>query len=1499
MRLAGILRAAAVSLCLLVGAASRAAGQQRLDLLGDPLPQGAIARMGSGRLRHTGGVYSVSFHPDGKRLASSGKDGFVRFWDAATGQLLRRQQFDGSFLRQVAFSPDGRRYLVIDGNGAMILCDTDTGRRRQMLGGPSHRCTNARFAPDGKSLAVAADGVVELWQIEDSGLVKRWSRTSASENLSAQFGFAPDGSWIAAADANVVRRLRADTGEVVQEMVSHGGPIRGIDVSPDGRRIALAVEDETIRVWSAETGSELWRQENAHGLIELSYVVFSPDGKTLLSGGYDGALRFWDAAGGEQLRHFDDGRNHNACWAPDGNLFATWNAGEFSIRIRDAQTGEDRPDLPGHGYPPKQLLFLDGGRLLASGASNDGSLRVWDVETGRQVRAWNENAAAAIAPVSGTRFIVATGYDNRFARFDVDSGAKRELASADPRQVNRYWWPAVSADGKRMVTVVRTTRRVERDGGDTYEHESELVTWRMPECKRLDSITPGGDVSQVEILPDGSHFFALAREGPSTRLKVWSFDDLRKVRTVFEADAKHPIEDIAVSPTAPQAALALGNQGVVLLELPQGKLLHKWTAKGFLARQVSFSGDGCRLAGDGMGCRVWDVETGRTLHAAPGDCGALSHDGRLLANCYKGTISLWDVDAGKLLVEWRGPMAVQKLLFTPDGKRLLSSGNDGTFLTWSLDPADWPRGPQPEKPVAMDELWRRLGEREAEAAYQAARQMIERPAEALALLASQLPGEVDLPASPVFDDPALLRLYRAEYVLKQIEGEAAKALRGRFRRAPPPRLGPYVARDHFDPLGDPLPKGAVLRMGTERYYVGTSDFHVAFSPDGGRAAVFSQDRGDRRVEGLIQVFETRTGKLQKTLRVPRLDFVEMAYAPGGDRIVCVARDRIVVVDIEAGSVVREWAIGRARPDYVASAHVAPDGDTVVVGDSAGAVEVWDIATGRKLAETSLQRSVGQVRHLDKGKRVAVPAFDKTRQREAGIWDYAAGKWEFRKALTKDEIGLAFSPDGKTYAVACKNGGIQLKTTSDSTTAKTIQAGNPSSELFCATLSFSPDGRWIVASFDRMYFFIFDCRTGAAVFQNIGFSRGMSTAISRDGKYLAWSGQKVHLQIQDLEEARDLTAEALDKSLAGGLLVSADGRTTIRGRDSQRWLCDPLSLQPAAPLPVIGRLLAVSRDGRFCVTGTDYPRAYTVWEVATQTALRRIRHSGIPVSHAVFTADGRRVALIVAHGRNAQFTYDLLTGDSDTRENDAMRTITARSLGITSPLGVYATVTKEGAVEISESATSKLVRQFDAGVGAQIEFLPDGRRLVVRAANGVTTVWDLAFLAATRGEDESVRRRLERLWPDLSSADGRRGMGAVFAYVAAGDEAVDCLRAQLYARPPDAAEVRRLVRRLDDNEFKVREQATRRLIALGAGVEAVLNEALRNDPSVELRARIERIQSTFARDTASLQRSRARLILEQIATPAAEELKRELAEILSPAQREGAALAPSPAGRNGK
>jgi WD40 repeat protein len=221
MRIATALAVSAILLTAPLHQSSPAA--ERLDQFGDPLPPGAVARMGTTRLRRGG---EPCFHPDGKILVTNGP----HFWDVETGKLLRTDDAAGE-VRNISFSGDGGRYVGV-GRSAAVVADMQTGKRLYVFDDDPKNCS-PKLSPDGRFVVVPV-GDIRLWRLDDHAAVKVWRR--AGDYSCADFS--ADRQTIVAGESRVLRRLRADTGEIVATFVGHEGKIRDLDISPDDTLVA-------------------------------------------------------------------------------------------------------------------------------------------------------------------------------------------------------------------------------------------------------------------------------------------------------------------------------------------------------------------------------------------------------------------------------------------------------------------------------------------------------------------------------------------------------------------------------------------------------------------------------------------------------------------------------------------------------------------------------------------------------------------------------------------------------------------------------------------------------------------------------------------------------------------------------------------------------------------------------------------------------------------------------------------------------------------------------------------------------------------------------------------------------------------------------------------------------------------------------------------------------------------------------------------------------------
>jgi WD40 repeat protein len=380
------------------------------------------------------------FSPDGTLIALATKDNEVEIWDAADPRPLRTLTGHESRITAVHF--DGERIVTASTDGTARIWDArearEIGRLVEARAEPIH-C--ADLSPDGKLLLTGhQDGTVTLWDTAERRAVETyWGH----EGWVKSACFAGDGRALTSARGTVKewRLPREDRARLAR----FPRLARDVEYSPDGRRLACAVFDRTVRLFDLSgPPSELVLQ--GHDEV-VQAVAFRPDGGRLASVSADGGIRVWDAETGELVRAASggDAANLSVSFSPDGRRLVT--AGRGGARILDAGTGEALRDLPATSWAWAALFTRDGRRVAVM--TSDAWLRVWDVETGApvaQARANGSEISCATFTADGRTLVTGGG-----SRVDLwDAGTFRLRATHELPAIY-IQGVAPSPDGTRIA----------------------------------------------------------------------------------------------------------------------------------------------------------------------------------------------------------------------------------------------------------------------------------------------------------------------------------------------------------------------------------------------------------------------------------------------------------------------------------------------------------------------------------------------------------------------------------------------------------------------------------------------------------------------------------------------------------------------------------------------------------------------------------------------------------------------------------------------------------------------------------------------------------------------------------------------------------------------------------------------------------------------------------------------------------------------------------------
>ncbi len=668
--------------------------QVRKDRYGDPLPPGALARLGTLRMRHSNHTAEAVFTPDGKTVIVSDWGGEIIFWDVATGRELRRLwAADGPVNGlALALSSDGKT-LVAGGFGRFSLWDVATGKKLSQIEVPVGNIWQLLLTPDGKTLALHDEKSILLWDIAGN---KMLHELKEHKGPVARLALSPDGktlAWGTWKDGHVHLWDIASAKE--KSLISAGdNGVVYVAFSPDGKTLATAGNPlRGVRLWDVATGKKL-REVPGWPLL----FAFFSDGKTIAGLESDRKVHIYDAVNGKHLRQYESPSANTGlssgqaqmmarlAISPDGKTAASLG-GKLTFDLSDPVRGKLLHSSAGHRDGIAAVAFAIDGKSLFSVSDDPDYVLVWDAATGELRDKIGEgyngiSKTLALAP-DGKQ--LATGMRKLILWEALTGKEVRRCAGPEDIIVSAAW----SADGKTLVSC---------------SQNGTIRVWDPATGKQRRAIEPKPRAPQlpirIAVSPDGAIVAAYRTYGQGP-IFLWETDTGKELRPI--AAPQGIISALAFRPDKSILASAGSEGGICLWEPTTGQLLRRWDTPPGQIRSLAFSRDG------------------RTLASGHSD----------------SSLRLWETASGKQRASFTGHRGgIGAVTLSRDGRRIASGSWDTTILIW--DATGGAHRDVALSPEQLQMVWRDLGDADAGRAYRALWQLALSPKQALPFLAKCL-----------------------------------------------------------------------------------------------------------------------------------------------------------------------------------------------------------------------------------------------------------------------------------------------------------------------------------------------------------------------------------------------------------------------------------------------------------------------------------------------------------------------------------------------------------------------------------------------------------------------------------------------------------------------------------------------------------------------------------------------------------------------------------------
>ena len=513
-------------------------------------------------------------------------------------------------------------------------------------------------SPETQSLVLTA---LQAAVYGDGEGVRESARLTKHNSTVYGASFSSDGKTIATASGDTTIKLWSLNGKELRTLNGDKAGVYSVSFSPDGQTLASGGGGNTVKLWTKQ-GKLLQTLKGHTGYVNS--VSFSADGQTLASASKDKTIKLWSKQG-KLLQTFKGHTReiNSVTFSPDGQTIASASK-DKTIKLWSKQ-GKVLLTLKGHRKGVNSVTFSPDGQTIASGGEN--TIKFWSKQGKLLKTIWAHKQAIMSVSFSPDGQRIASASDDNTIKVWTKEGTLLQILKGHEAPV---WNVAWSPDG-------RTIASASADNTAKLWNQSEKI---LKTLKGND-----GKVWSVRFSPDGQ---TIASAGEDDTIKLWNRQGKLLQKLKGHTDS---VSSVAFSPDG-QTLASVSDDKTVKLWSKEGALLQTFKGHTDAIWSVSFSPDG-KIIASGSGdntIKLWNKEgtLRQTLkgHEAKIRGISFSPDGNTFASASGDhTIKLWNKQ-GRLLQTLKGHTdEVTSVTFSPDSQTFASTSEDNSVKLWSKE----------------------------------------------------------------------------------------------------------------------------------------------------------------------------------------------------------------------------------------------------------------------------------------------------------------------------------------------------------------------------------------------------------------------------------------------------------------------------------------------------------------------------------------------------------------------------------------------------------------------------------------------------------------------------------------------------------------------------------------------------------------------------------------------------------------------------------------------